>query len=516
MPRTAAGQREAAARIRNNCPVEIDHGGGIFSIDGIRFVRYGARQKFFLDKPTSIYVGCRDTNASRWENCYDDMSDRQKLVLPPGVKVCYRPKCGYCLGYQSVANENKKKKLGEKRKAAQEARAEGQHICVRCPDGMQSLFTPDKNGQYHSECDYHHAYVKGLRSAHWNFLESLIDPRTQALCKECTGVFLPSQMMQIFVNVVGQEIEQRRVRLCPPHYARSRANGRAYTAQHQKNLTTEMLHELDKLHATGKTGCYDDECELDHETLRTTLRSRHEIELGDTLYATSFDADHDPRPRSRITVGRISNPIRRAQERKKTKPRCACGCHPLKTWANFEYGPYIEGSRDGVKTRNLVRNLQVLKLRRFEGKDPSRLGQKGCQGYKNARGDLFDCPLQDYLEKMKVKFETTVRLGSSSEIDSKYGFLAMYVLDHDRREKKMLNYSNSSNFSFAKLVEEMDDSTLRCKCCDRFKTILCGDTKSVTWIAVDASIMSGSDDDLTDAAVLQTLEDDITALFGGV
>jgi hypothetical protein len=76
---------------------------------------------------------------------------------------------------------------------------------------------------------------------------------------------------------------------------------------------------------------------------------------------------------------------------------------------------------------------------------------------------------------MKQVFDLTNRLLVPSNIDSIYGFLAMYTLDHDDVTDKRFDIPAGTTFVSEELllilIEEMNKSTMRCHSCHRFKTI---------------------------------------------
>jgi hypothetical protein len=63
------------------------------------------------------------------------------------------------------------------------------------------------------------------------------------------------------------------------------------------------------------------------------------------------------------------------------------------------------------------------------------------------------------------------------------------------------------------IVKEMNLATLRCRGCDRFKTILCGDSKASIYIPHNATVLITGKDDLDDPALHWTNEDDVRMLF---
>jgi hypothetical protein len=140
---------------------------------------------------------------------------------------------------------------------------------------------------------------------------------------------------------------------------------------------------------------------------------------------------------------------------------------------------------------------------------PNHQGKCGCQDYVDDKGVEWECPFKESL-KMKEIFDSTRRLGRHSEIDAKFGFLSMYTLDHNDPLLKIFCFAQQQSGSSAewlsKFMEEMNDSTLRCHGCHRFKTILCGDT--VYFIPLNATVLITEEDDMQDPALIITDEDD--------
>ena len=157
-----------------------------------------------------------------------------------------------------------------------------------------------------------------------------------------------------------------------------------------------------------------------------------------------------------------------------------------------------------------------LKLRRFGGEDPhpDYQGKCGCQGYDE--GKKWECPFKESLEKMKEIFYSTNRLGRSSEIDFKYGFLTMYsLLDHNNVRNNTIHFAGTQNWTSeeytGRLEEEMNEATMRCHGCHRFKTILCGD--SISAIPLNATVLITQEDDMQDPALVISNEDDFQCIM---
>ena len=158
-----------------------------------------------------------------------------------------------------------------------------------------------------------------------------------------------------------------------------------------------------------------------------------------------------------------------------------------------------------------------LKLRRFEGRDPhpNHIGKCGCQGYVDDKGNKYECPFKEALASAKRTFESTLRLGRNTEMDSKYGFLTMYVLDHDDCKKKTFKFASkgiSSDNTKKTFVEEMNGATLRCRGCDRFKSIMCGDNVSAIHESA-TSVWVTQEDDMEDPALIITIDDDFNNIM---
>ena len=121
---------------------------------------------------------------------------------------------------KKVHADNKVKARSATRKLEQQSREQGGlPNCVRCPKGIKGRFTPKKDGAYFKNCDYHRALSRRSVTLLWDFKKSLIDPETQALCKHCTDVFKPEQMMQKWNHVHSKNIAERQSNLCPHHFA---------------------------------------------------------------------------------------------------------------------------------------------------------------------------------------------------------------------------------------------------------------------------------------------------------
>jgi hypothetical protein len=117
---------------------------------------------------------------------------------------------------------------------------------------------------------------------------------------------------------------------------------------------------------------------------------------------------------------------------------------------------------------------------------------------------------------MKEIFDSTNRLGRSSEIDStKYGFLTMYSLDDNNVRNKTIHFARTQNWTSeeytGRLEEEMNEATMRCHGCHRFKTILCGD--SISAIPLNATVLITQEDDMQDPALVITNEDDFQCIM---
>ena len=490
----------------------------MYSAEGFRFVKFGKKKKIYLDKPTSHKVGCQCTNPERWENIFHELTDLEKAVIPNGISVAYYGPCGPCKARQI----KKSKERGAAKTAAkvleQQNREQGeQPTCIQCPAGTNSRFTPKEDGTgYYSLCDYHRERQRSNKKDRWAYLNSLIDQNTQALCQDCAGVFSTEQMVHKWYNVRGEFVAERKVELCPKHWEEKRSRKRKRHDAHIKKLDQEMLDHLAS-HAADRKGCADDLCPLDRQSLHHELRRRHGDTLGDRLFSRTFDYDHDPRGADRKSVPQIVNDVLRARERNKTKPRCAATCHSFKTWSQFEWKSYFDkGGHQRRPTRKILKKYLNLKLQRFEGRDPhpNHHGKCGCQGYIDDKGEKHECPFQESLEKAKKTFESTRRLGMETEIDSKYGFLTMYVLDHDDRKKKRFFFSQkrgslASEESHREFVEEMNGATLRCRGCDRFKSIMCGD--NVYEIHESACVWVTQKDDMDDLAI--TIDDEFNNIM---
>jgi hypothetical protein len=117
---------------------------------------------------------------------------------------------------------------------------------------------------------------------------------------------------------------------------------------------------------------------------------------------------------------------------------------------------------------------------------------------------------------MKELFDSTHRLGRRRKIDFKYGFLAMYTFDQDKRKNKTFEFAEARNWSSAEqigvLVEEMDGATMRCHLCHRFKSILCGDHWAYM-IPMNATVLITGEDDMQDPALIITIEDDFSNIL---
>jgi hypothetical protein len=282
---------------------------------------------------------------------------------------------------------------------------------------------------------------------------------------------------------------------------------------------SETLDQLKVLDASEIKGCAHERCELDREALVECLIERHGTELRTRLYASHFDQDHDPRRPGRRDVSRIHDKIERAKEREKTKPTCSNGCHPFKTWENFEFRSFYGDAVRGRVTRQSVTEYKKLKLQRFNGEDPhpDHNGRCGCQGYVDKNGTEHECPFREYLEKMKLHFESTRRLGVSSNIDSEYGFLVMYALDHTNPNEKNENVSAMASLcseaGVRRLINEWNLGKLRCVGCHRFKSILCGDFVTVFRLHPNASVLTNQVSDESDTTLEITIEDEANQIL---
>jgi len=484
----------------------------------IRYVRYGAHRKFYLDIPCKRGVGCKCQNPNLWTNIFDKLSQVQKLVLPEGTTAVYLGKCDRCRAQDKIGTDKRNKRNSELRRQNREARERGDRItpiCPSCPNGMPSKFTPKRDGTCYAVCDYHRSRDSRRVLNSWHFRQTLIDPATQALCRRCSGVFTPSQMTQHYFNVRGQRTFERRVSFCPRHYEMQRERVAENSRQVRLAMSREMLVQL-KEHTEphGMKGCAHPLCPLDRNELCKELVTRHGEELGTRLFTTSFDCDHEPRVRDRRKVSSIFNEFLRARERSRTQPLCTTGCHRYKTWEQFEWSHYLDSNRGQRNTRQSVTLYMELKLRRFEGRDPNRKGECGCQGYEDEAGNKFECPFQEYLAAMKTVFERATRLGRETTIDIKYGFLSMYTHDHDDRNQKELEPGRMSNWTDQERLEkELNPTTMRCHSCHRFKGMLCGDFVADIHLPMTSTVLITEEDDMDDPALVITDDDDFRSLL---
>jgi len=160
-----------------------------------------------------------------------------------------------------------------------------------------------------------------------------------------------------------------------------------------------------------------------------------------------------------------------------------------------------------------------LKLQRFQGKDPARISQCGCQGYVDDEGTKHECPFQESLEKMKETFDSTNRLGGDTGFDNKCGFLAMCTLDHDDVLTKTCEFNwfvNDMHVSSDRenvCIAEMGKATMRCHACHRFKGMLCGDDTANVHISRNATVFITGEDDMEDQGIIITNDDDFSDLF---
>ena len=90
----------------------------------------------------------------------------------------------------------------------------------------------------------------------------------------------------------------------------------------------------------------------------------------------------------------------------------------------------------------------------------------------------------------------------------------MYSLDHDDPLPKGMKF-NSANSTFmsaeriSRLIEEMNDATMRCHACHRI--LFCGD--GLVCIPLNATVWTTQEDDTENPALIITEEDDFQSML---
>ena len=292
-------------------PPEVDNEDGTFSVAGFRYIKFGTRIKIYLDILTSSKVGCHCMNPDKWTNAIEKLNPQQKLVFSKGTTRAYN---GYCASCKvQAAKKSKKEGQAKAEKKKRETRGQGEKPrCTYCPDGMVSKFTKEEDGTFFVPCVYHRLAARRTATNLWEFKQTLIDPKTQALCKKCTDIFTLDQMRQEYYNVRGQFTFERLGNFCPTHYARHKEKAKERREEHRRKLIQEMLAQLE-FDATDRIGCAHEQCHLNRQQLCEEFIRRHDDDKGIHLFASSFDCDHEPRRADRKDVCKIFNDILRAK-----------------------------------------------------------------------------------------------------------------------------------------------------------------------------------------------------------